>query len=97
MIEVIGEFLLVEPIIETEAKTESGLIISRTSAAAEKLPEGIIVGRGHGRETPDGTVLPFRVEIGQKVVYSPMGFSEYKRDGKTYHILTERNIIAIIG
>lgn len=97
MIEVIGEFILVEPIVENETKTEAGLFISRTQAAYEKLPTGMVIGRGHGRETQDGTLVPFRVEIGQKILYSHMGYTEYKENGKTYHILTEKSILAVLN
>jgi chaperonin GroES len=79
---------------EGEDRTPSGIVLPES--AKEKPQEGEIVAVGAGR-TEDGKVVPPEVKVGDKVIYSKYGGTEIKVEGTEYLILSERDILAVIG
>ena len=89
----LGDRVVVKP-NEGEEKTPSGIVLPDT--AKEKPQEGEIVAVGSGR-IEDGKKVPLEVKVGDKVIYSKYGGTEVKVKGEEYLILSERDVLAVIG
>jgi len=89
----LGDRVVVKP-SEGEEKTPSGIVLPDT--AKEKPQEGEIVAVGSGR-IEDGKKIPLEVKAGDKVIYSKYGGTEVKVKGVEYLILSERDVLAVIG
>ncbi|MHB8780388.1 MAG: co-chaperone GroES [Candidatus Geothermincolia bacterium] len=89
----LGDRVVVKP-GEGEEKTASGLVIPDT--AKEKPQEGKVMAVGPGR-FEDGKVVPMGVKEGDTVIYSKYGGTEVKVEGEEYLILSERDILAVVG
>ena len=89
----LGDRVVVKP-NEGEEKTPSGIVLPDT--AKEKPQEGEIVAVGSGR-IEDGKKVPLEVKVGDKVIYSKYGGTEVKVKGEDYLILSERDVLAVIG
>lgn len=87
--------IVIEPIVETEKVTSSGLIIA--GSAEEKPTEGIVIAVGSGATFADGNKMTMDVAVGDKVIYSKYSGTEIKHDGKDLVILPYRDIFAVIG
>ena len=81
--------------IEREETTRSGIVLPDT--AKEKPQEGKVVAVGPGRTTDEGKKVPMDVKVGDKVIYSKFGGTEYKEDDEEYLILRESDILAKIS
>ena len=79
---------------EAEQTTASGLVIPDT--AKEKPQEGEVLAVGPGR-FEDGQRLPLDVKVGDKVIFSKYGGTEVKHGGEEFLILSERDVLAIVG
>ena len=76
-----------------EATTASGLVIPDT--AKEKPQQGEVLATGPGRRTDStGEIIPTGVSVGDTVVYSKYGGTEYILDGEDVLILSSRDILA---
>ena len=93
-IKPLGDRVLVEPVEETEV-AKGGIIIPDT--AKEKPQEGKIIAVGTGKLDDDGKVIPFNVKKGDIVLMPKYGGTEVKLDDKTYQIVREDDILAVIG
>ncbi len=87
-IKPLADRVLVEP-AEAEQKTASGIIIPDT--AKEKPQKGVVVAVGNG--TKDVTMT---VNVGDNVLYGKYSGTEISYEGKTYLIMRESDIYAII-
>ena len=87
-IKPLADRVLVEP-AEAEQKTASGIIIPDT--AKEKPQKGVVVAVGNG--TKDVTMT---VKVGDNVLYGKYSGTEISYEGKTYLIMRESDIYAII-
>jgi len=94
-IKPLADRVIVQPSDASESKTAGGIIIPDT--AKEKPQEGKIVAVGPGRVDDDGKPIKMNVKVGDKVLYSKYGGTELKYDGKEYLIMSESDILAIIG
>ena len=94
-IKPLGDRVLIEPITEAE-KTKAGIYLPDT-ASKERPEQGKVVAVGEGRMLDSGTIVPVKVKIGQKVLFTKYGPNEIKVDGKEYLIAKEEDILAIIG
>jgi len=89
----IGDRLLIKPIEEKEVK-KGGIIIP--DSAKEKPQEGEVIAVGTGKKDKNGTLIPFTVNIGDKVLIPKYGGTEVTVDSEKYLILREDDILAII-
>lgn len=98
-IKPLADRVVVRPLTDEEAGTvsASGIIIPET-AKKEKPEQGVIIAVGAGKWDEDGEKrLPLEVKVGDKVVFSKYGFDEVKMDDKEYFIVSESNILAVLG
>jgi chaperonin GroES len=93
-IKPLGDRVLVEP-VEADEVAKGGIIIPDT--AKEKPQEGKIIAVGTGKLDEDGKVIPFNVKKGDIVLMPKYGGTEVKLDDKTYQIVREDDILAVIG
>ena len=93
-IKPLGDRVLVEPNEETETK-KGGIIIP--DSAKEKPQENKIVALGTGKTDDNGKKIPFEVKKGDTVLASKYGGTEIKLDGVEYKILSQDDILAIVG
>ncbi len=87
-IKPLADRVLVEP-KEAETKTASGLYIPDT--AKEKPQQGIVMATGPGKK--DETM---EVKKGDLVLYGKYAGTEVSLDGKTYLIMKQSDILAIL-
>lgn len=98
-IKPLADRVVVRPLTDEEAGTvsASGIIIPET-AKKEKPEQGVIVAIGPGKWDEDGEKrIPLEVKLGDKVVFSKYGFDEVKMTDQEYYIVSESNILAILG
>ena len=83
--------LIIKP-IEKEEKTKGGIILPDT--AKEKPQEGKVLAAGPGRLSDDGKRIAMDVKVGDIVIYSKYGGTDYKVDDDELVILRESDILA---
>ncbi len=93
-IKPVGEYILVETIEESDT-TASGLII-QSSNKSEKPQKGKIIALGSGRKDDNGKVVSFNVKMGDIVLFKKYSPEEVEIDNKTYLLMKESDILAII-
>ena len=76
-----------------ETKTPSGVIISKAFEPSE-VNSGVVVAIGPGKDTEQGHVS-MKTAVGDKVAF--MYGQKFLLEGKTYILVTEDDVIAIIG
>lgn len=86
--------VLVQP-IEAETKSAGGIIIPDT--AQEKPQEGKVIAVGPGRRNEDGKLMPPDVKKGDRVLYGKWSGTEVQIDGKAMMIMSESDIMGILG
>ncbi|NLD22100.1 MAG: co-chaperone GroES [Bacteroidales bacterium] len=74
---------------EAMTKTASGLFIPDT--AKEKPQEGVVVAVGNGTKDE-----PMELKIGDKVLYGKYAGTEVSVDGKSYLIMRQSDIVAVV-
>lgn len=92
----LGDRVLLRPLgkEELETKASFGIIIPET-VDKEKPEQGEVIAVGPGKYE-DGKLIPMRVKVGDRVVFSRYGYDEVKVGGVEYYILKEENILAVI-
>lgn len=97
-IKPLGDRVLILPLSEDERsqKTKGGIFIPDT-ADKEKPQEGKVIAVGDGKRMENGTVVPVGVKVGDRVLYSKYGPSEFKVEDKEYLIAREEDILGIIS
>ena len=93
-IKPLGERVLLEPLKEDEV-AKGGIIIP--DSAREKPQEGKVIAVGTGKIDKDGNKVAFNVKVGDTVLMPKYGGTEVKLDGKTYQIMREEDILAVLG
>ncbi len=86
--------VLVEP-LEAETKTVGGIIIP--DSAQEKPQQGKVVAVGPGKRADSGKVTPLDVKKGDTVMYGKWSGTEVQVDGKSMMIMSETDIMGIVG
>jgi chaperonin GroES len=93
----LGDRVLLKPLSEEEMSRKSALgIIIPETVDKEKPEQGKVIAVGEGRYNDSGNLVPMRVKVGDRVVFSKYGPDEIKIDGEEYYILSESSILAII-
>ena len=80
----LGNRIIVEPSDDEEQMSVGGIYIPDT--AKEKPQEGTVVAVGPGRLTDDGKRIPVEVKVGDVVVFSKYGGTEYTTGGTEYKV-----------
>lgn len=91
----LGDRVVIEVLEETEQKTKGGLFVPDT--AKEKSQRGRVVAVGTGKVLDNGTRTEIEVKAGDTVYFAKYGGTEVTVDGNDYTILSERDILAVIG
>jgi chaperonin GroES len=89
----LADRVLIEP-AEAETKTQSGLYIPDN--AKEKPMQGKVVAVGPGKKNDKGEVVPMDVKVGDNVLYGKYSGTEVTADGKSYLIVRESDIFAVL-
>ena len=90
-IKPLADRLVVKP-IEREEVTKGGIVLPDT--AKEKPQEGEVLAVGPGRLSEDGKRITMDIKVGDIVVYSKYGGTEYKIEEEEVIILRESDILA---
>jgi chaperonin GroES len=89
----IGDRVVIE-MMEQEVEKVGSIYVPDT--AKEKPQQGKVIAAGQGRR--DGKdLIPMTVKVGDVVLFSKYGGMEVKHDGKDYLIVSENDILAIVG
>lgn len=81
--------------MEAEAKTAGGIVLPDN--AKEKPKEGKILAIGQGKLLDSGKRSQFQVKEGDKVLFTSYAGSEVNVDGDEYLIMSEDEILAVVG
>jgi len=81
--------------LDAEDKTAGGIVLPDT--AKEKPQQAEVLAAGPGKLDEKGTRQPMEVKVGDKVLFAKYSGTEVKIEGTEYIILSERDILAIIG
>lgn len=95
MIKPLEDKVIVQPKVEAEKTSASGLIIQ--TMEKEKPTEGTVVAVGPGARFADGSLMKIDLQVGDKVMYSKYSGTEIEHDGENLVILPYRDIFAVIG
>jgi chaperonin GroES len=87
----LGNRIVVEPSEEDAQMSAGGIYIPDT--AKEKPQEGTVVAVGPGRMTDDGERVAMEVDVGDTVIYSKYGGTEYRVGDTEYLVLREDDIM----
>ena len=90
----LGGRVLVKRLDETET-TKGGIIIP--DSAKEKPKEGKVVALGTGKLDKDGKKLAFNVKVGDRVLFTSYGGTDVTVDDEDYLILSEDEILGVVG
>ena len=94
MMKPLGDRVIIR-VLEKEEKTKSGIFLPDT--AKEKPSEGAVVAVGAGKVYDNGQRVALEVAVGDKVMFSKYAGTEVKIDGVDHLVISERDILAIIG
>jgi len=81
--------------VEREEITSSGIYLPDT--AKERPQEGNVIAVGPGKLLDDGSYAPLDLKEGDRVIFSKYSGTEFKLDDQDYLILSERDILAVVG
>lgn len=92
MIRPLGDKVVVKP-SDAEEASSGGIILPDT--AKQKPSEGKVLAVGGGRVLDNGERRKLTVAVGDTVVYSKYGGTEFKHEGDNLVILDEDQIFAV--
>jgi chaperonin GroES len=81
--------------VEAEAKTAGGIVLP--DSAKEKPKEGVVVCVGSGRLLDNGERSPPQVKAKDRVIFRSYGSEALKLDGEEFLIMSEDDVLAVIG
>jgi chaperonin GroES len=90
----LGDRLVVKP-ASREETTKSGIVLPDT--AKEKPQRGTIIAAGEGRKDDNGNRVALDVKVGDNVLFAKYAGTEFKLDDDDLLILSEKDILAVIG
>lgn len=80
-----------------DMKSSTGLTyVKDMSISANSTLIGEVVEVGEGRLLQDGKIVPLKVAVGDKVLYSKMQGESYTDETGDYTVLSEAGVLAII-
>lgn len=80
--------------LEAEEKTKSGIVLPGSAKEQPQMAEVMAVGPGG---IVDGKEIKMEVKTGDQVIFAKYAGTEIKYDGVEYIILSQRDILAIVG
>ena len=90
----LGDRVLIQR-VDAEDVTKGGIVLPDT--AKEKPKEGIVVSTGKGKLMDDGKHATLTVKKNDRVIFSSYAGTEVKIEGGDYMIMSEDEILAVIG
>jgi chaperonin GroES len=90
----LGDRLLVK-VVAKEEKTAGGIFLPDT--AKEKSQVGEVTAIGPGARNDLGDRVTSEVKVGDQVMYSKYSGTEIKIDSTDYLLLSEKDILAVVG
>ena len=81
--------------LEAETKTAGGIVLP--DSAKEKPKQGKILALGEGKLLDSGKRAAFQVKAGDRVLFTSYAGSEVTVENKEYLIMTEEDILAVVG
>jgi chaperonin GroES len=90
----LGDRLVIKP-ASREETTKSGIVLPDT--AKEKPQRGTVIAAGDGRRDDDGDRIPMDVKVGDVVIFAKYAGTEFKLDDEDVLILSEKDVLAVIG
>lgn len=87
--------IILEP-VSAEETTKSGLIIPDT-VNQEKPEQAKVLAVGPGKLLKNGERSKMDVKVGDVVIFSKYSPNEIKLDGKEYLVVSEEDVLAIVG
>lgn len=80
--------------LEAEEKTKSGIVLPGQAKEQPQMAEIVAVGPGG---LVDGKEVVMEVKTGDIVIFSKYAGTEVKYEGDDYTILSQKDILAIVG
>ena len=77
--------------LDSEEEMRGGIVIPDT--AREKPQEGTVIAVGPGRMTDEGKRIAMEVDVGDKVIYSKYGGTEFTDGGTEYLVLRDDDVL----
>ncbi|MFQ5957716.1 MAG: co-chaperone GroES [Candidatus Brocadiales bacterium] len=90
----IGEKVLIKR-LEPEEKTSGGIVLPDT--AKEKPREGEVIELGEGKLLKSGERVKSQLKKGDRVIFSSYAGTEVSIGGEEYLLMSEEDILAIVG
>jgi len=81
--------------LEAEEKTTGGILLP--DSAKEKPKQGKVLSLGEGKRLDNGKRASFQVKEGDTVLFTSYAGSEVNVDGEEYLVMTEDDILAVVG
>jgi len=88
----LGDRLVVEH-VEQAQQSSGGVFLPDT--AKEKPQEGTVVAVGEGRTLDNGTLVPGKVPVGSRILFTKYSGNEVKVDGREYLIISEKDVLGV--
>lgn len=80
--------------LEGEERSRGGIIIP--DLAKEKPTQGKVIATGNGKVLDNGEVRPLTVKVGDRILFSKCGGTDFKWEGEEYLILREDEVLGIL-
>jgi chaperonin GroES len=90
----LGDKILVKR-VEAQEKTKNGIYLPES--AKEKPQQAEVLAVGEGRLLDNGQRVAFQVKVGDKVLIGKWGGTEVKVDDQEVLVLSEDDVLAIVG
>lgn len=90
----LGDKILVQR-LEAEEKTTSGIYLPES--AKEKPQQAKVIRVGDGKVLDNGERAPFDVKEGDTIIIGKWGGTEIKLEGEEYMVMSEDEVLAIVG
>jgi len=93
-LEPLGDKIIVER-LEAEEKTKGGIYLPES--AKEKPKQGKIIAVGPGKTLDSGEKSSLTVKKGDVVLFTSYAGTEVKHEGKELLIMSEEDVLAVVG
>jgi len=90
----LGDKIIVKR-VEAASQTETGIFLPES--AKEKPQEAEVIAVGDGKVLDSGKRADFQVKKGDTIIISKWGGTEIKLEGEEYLIMSEDDVLAVVG